>query len=128
MFISLDGKLYERYCETMVGGNHIPASELFQLDPSKFIKVQFTGLLDKNGKEIYEADIVEWSQLNYVCRGFVVYHQEYCRFSVAWPSDLHSYLKDGFHGTFRNMKSTYHEGALIVIGNIFETPELLEKK
>jgi uncharacterized phage protein (TIGR01671 family) len=84
--------------------------------------MQFTGLYDKNGKEIYEGDIVKWSNE----MGFVVYHKEYGRFSVAWKTDLDNYLENGFHGTARLLKN--EEDPLEIIGNIYENPGLLSIK
>ena len=70
-----------------------------------YIIQQFTGLLDKNGKEIYEGDIVQWN----LEIGAVEYSMEDFAYIVKYV-DTFIYLNDF---------------ELEVIGNIFENPSLL---
>ncbi len=81
--------------------------------------MQFTGLLDKNGKEIYEGDILEGST-----NGLIFGHQ--LKFTVIW--DIKS---AGFWLHFENPKLREYiswANKLEVIGNIYENPELTENK
>ena len=79
-------------------------------DIDRFILMQFTGLHDKNGKEIYEGDIVQIykhmsSEKSEVTQ--VVWDEENCEYKGIYPNIA---------------VWEQHE----VIGNIYENPELLE--
>ena len=81
---------------------------------------QFTGLTDKNGKKIFEGDIVQY-QPEYWCEPLqsVV---EYCADKWNYPAfDLndHNYAANG-------LQCVHEEGGCEVIGNIHDNPELLE--
>lgn len=87
-----------------------------------FELMQFTGLHDKNGKEIYEGDIVNYE--GDVVR--VVYggHYRYEGFG------LEGKRKEGSFGADPtwDLLSYRWKKDLEIIGNIYENPELLEKK
>ena len=85
---------------------------------------QFTGIHDANGHEIYEGDVLEyktWAETgeHYVTMGEVRYVQD--QFLVVGPKDIE------VQGLF----GVAHEPALsdvLVVGNIHDNPELLERK
>lgn len=77
---------------------------------------QYTGLTDKNGRKIFEGDVIKhFNQSNddekYVV-GCIKWDQDSCKFVKE--------KKDGAKYTINN-KCTYE-----VIGNIFDNPELLK--
>lgn len=81
---------------------------------------QFTGLLDKNGKEIYEGDIVVIEEKNYEIEwqcGSFVYQRGY-----DFKGDA-DYIHFGFWMASNN--NTNRLSQIEVIGNIKENPELL---
>ena len=87
---------------------------------------QFTGLHDKNGKEIYEGDILcndkyqtwEW-------RGVVKFSHGV--FGCEWLSNVKSQSMVGSWGQKHNLRKLDDDilERQIVIGNIYENPELV---
>ena len=85
--------------------------------------MQYTGLKDKNSKEIYEGDIVAYQGYPELPLSVasVEWNNERARFIIRWQ-DGQSHLG---HDTFD--RAEYLIG-YEVIGNIYENPELLEKQ
>ena len=79
---------------------------------------QLTGLHDKNGKEIYEGDIVRYSLDDRKDIGYVGFHALSASFRVIAK---HTDFAIGNRGRL-------HELNLEVIGNIHDNPELLKGK
>ena len=85
------------------------------------IKVmQYTGLKDKNGKEIYEGDVVESFTIpnGYICRGVVIFENG----SFLMDVKNAPFAESGFKADFDERICEY-----TVLGNIYENPELLEE-
>lgn len=90
--------------------------------PEECELMQYTGLKDKNGKEIYDGDIVKYSYKSNLCS----------------DGDIESYFKIGFYnGSFLQSNLANIDNAeqydlwydwdeLEVIGNIYENPELVK--
>jgi len=82
---------------------------------------EYTGLKDKNGKEIYESDIVKY---NYDGSGGWDTHERLGK--VEWKDRITGYAP------FANYDSDCEQyvdmETVEVMGNVFGNPELLEKK
>ena len=88
--------------------------------------MQFTGLLDKNGKEIFEGDILEFSEGHQVVsnRHFennrIVCLDENMQWAFFYPDKTQQ--GGGYTFCKKNL-----ETLTSVIGNIYENPELLNQ-
>lgn len=76
--------------------------------------MQYTGLKDKNGKEIFEGDILLYLRkskriVSYKNGAFIRYYENYNEYLL-----YDSFIEDGYLTDYE------------VIGNIYENPELLE--
>ncbi len=90
---------------------------------------QFTGLSDRNGKKIFEGDIVKFtdSPFRYSYNGAVCFHEgSFCIQYKYWGKDR--FHKIGQTDKWQDMGAsgivTYEYE---IIGNIHDNPELLEK-
>ena len=81
---------------------------------TKITYMQYTGVNDKNGKEIYEGDIIRWKDL------MKTHGEPIATDVVEWADNEVCYITG-----MRYLKYTAKHGE--VIGNKFENPELLEK-
>ncbi len=82
----------------------------------RFILLQFTGLLDKNGVEIYENDIIKVNADEKFI-GTVLYRQEVCAFEIV-RTDFRNPIFYSLSTPMYNFE---------IIGNIYENPELITK-
>lgn len=84
-----------------------------RMDEDRVVIQLFTGLLDKNGKEIYEGDILAWKSQ---------YTEKVDQASVFWDNDAASFNWKMPALNFNKSGIRHFE----VIGNIYENPELLD--
>ena len=96
------------------GEHYFPISDLSSIG-------QYTGLIDKNGKKIFEGDILQ-DEYDSKIMHIVRYDDSICSYT-AWCPLVHDNWEKG------NMisKKWINEFGKIVIGNIFDNKELIKQ-
>ena len=114
-FVSEDGKIYKKTKDTGYG------FAISRETSDKIILMQSTGLKDKNGKEIFEGDIVTDGHTtgdikNHPTLGFYMVDENGVE---RWFSD---------HATIEDFEEDVETAARIleIIGNAYENPELIK--
>jgi len=123
--IDVDGNIRRAWIHNRlshISGPGYPLASLLvmcEVDPKTV--GQFTGLLDKNGKEIYEGDRCRVMQADGHTINAVVVFVDGC-FELHFVSPV---IIDGLYRDRDYLKCSIVNHAVEVIGNIHENPELL---
>ena len=94
-------------------------------DTEDMILMQYTGLHDKNGKELYEGDIVKITNKN-----SKVISMKPIIADIEWSEEYLTYtlITTSVKDAFESLKDYLDEYDIEVIGNIYDNPELLGGK
>lgn len=125
-----NGWHYRRYSKSV---RDIGIKDVFEVVPETV--GQFTGLLDREGKEIYGGDIVLWTRKHWYCPGNPDHNKDLKnRMHIYWNDKEYAFWTDMY-----DEKRCFGSGGLSfederadrnitkIIGNIHESPELLEQ-
>lgn len=104
---------YDSACEGKGSDCHYSFGDV--LNDKDCVVMQSTGLTDKNGKEIYEGDIVNIIKKFENFKDEVFYDEELCSIRLKGYSDNYCDFADWIREGFK----------FEVIGNIYENKELL---
>lgn len=108
----------EEYWDGVLSSDVEMVNSTFRYGPSsEYIWMQYTGLKDKNGRMIYEGDVVKFKS--------VYYENKIMKAVVKFKDSLGSFVFDrgDDQGPWR-MDASVRE--LEVIGDVYRNPELLE--
>lgn len=112
----------KQFCPDYFGNSQISLNQMFTENDGYCVFQQFTGLKDKNGKEIYEGDnlkdldgeigVIEFQN------GSFIFSIENGKVIIPFWSML--------YGNGRVQPHTIDSASFQIVGNIFENPELLK--
>ena len=119
-YLIVDEKDYSKYFIGYVFGTNEDGTphdlDVVQVDPTTIC--QCTGLKDKNGKLIFENDIME----AHIDEDFP---EDVSRFKVEWNGK--GWVENHPDGVDREYLDDFDTEHFKVVGNIFDNPELLEE-
>lgn len=110
---------YYHCCGTAYGATFIVVNDFGFIEVIPHTVGQYTGLTDKNGKKIFEGDIVQY-QPEYIFvpqRSVVIYCADKYNYP-AFDLEQYDYVANG-------LQYAHEEGGCEVIGNKHDNPELL---
>ena len=96
--------------------------ESHELYMGRFVIVQYTGLKDKNGKEIYESDI-----LKFMSKSFLDTEFKENILPIWWDEENLCYKVGMKDKNFQPDRET-DDGQFEIVGNVFEDDYLLKEK
>lgn len=114
-FVSEDCKIYKKTKDTGYG------IAISRETSDKVILMQSTGLKDKNGKEIFEGDVVQYQNTKVPSadsKGIIKYFDNWAMFGIDVEHNEPRALF--FNGLADHI-------SLEVVGNIYENPKLLQE-
>lgn len=120
LFVSdTDGRTY------ILAGSRIVTIE-WEVDPSTI--GQYTGLVDKNGKRIFEGDMIDPFDGYGIDKMVVEFRGG--QFLLCWYGEHGFMTEEGWeekYGCFQEVLLSSYGDGLEIIGNIHDNPELLEE-
>ena len=121
-FRAWDGERFTYWGLGIMVGAFVGPASTPKGNPMSMDHQQFTGLLDKNGKEIYEGDIVYLEDCSPDDPAYGFYSSGYeVRWNLGhWEMHSEQTVKTEFLEEYNEVSR--------VIGNIYENPELLRVK
>lgn len=93
---------------------------------------QYTGLTDKNGKKIFEGDILQGYQYPYLSEGHFNYYAEVIYFEICPAFGLYTFknpnldIVKGISSGTTDFMEDWESENWEIIGNIYDNPEMLE--
>ena len=98
---------------------HVPTKTMYEVYEftKDCILIQCTGLKDKNGKLIYEGNVVKYMYYN---------PKRYTKWTVVFDQNTLEFgLKNSYGGYLRITRYSILNNKVEIIGNIYENPEVI---